>query len=676
MKKKFCKPAAACFCIAGMVFQGPSAAYGAWQTNGAQWQYRLEDTGELVKSAWHQTDGGWYRFDENGFMNTGWYLDADGSWYYLNPVSDGTKGKMAAGWHWIDGYCYYLTEKADEKHPLGAMYAGERTPDGYRVDKRGAWMDESGRAVYKPENRQAKQTTVKTGGSRSEKSTGSTITREKGGDKISAKQPDIKDEKQEDTGQSIQGQPIVTGQDTITAKEPDPGGKEERNQVNWQIHFTDSSDHQLRLAPSRSGTAEEGTDLTIYFQTKVIDAQNRIWKSLEKSPYIVTVTGPQNRIIYMEYEQAGQAQKEDDPWKEEREHLEKYIETAKLKEVEFLGENPDDILDSRFFAAGKDSCDARIKSAASRIEPGDSGIFYIIGKNYVPEGSVLAEMYGDDMEYSNTVEDKVTLENDVYLLSRFWLHRKEPETGKEIIWSGGEKRHWQIGDVQERSLDGVMYRFRCIDQNYGDESDRSRQKALFLCDTVIPADTGSSYSYEKGEDGTYGYKFCPGPVVSFGRSGSYKYSHIRSWLKKCEENFEDAAEFPAGVNVAYEGSTKPGMGKDITGQGLIPSYLGSQTIKDRLFILSVDEAIKYGAWLWRFEGSEEENPQSQQTAFCKSYWLRTPHGDEGRNMVYVVDLISKNIRPEEVMPEENSGDEELNATGMTGVRPAFTVIQN
>ena len=45
-------------------------------------------------------------------------------------------------------------------------------------------------------------------------------------------------------------------------------------------------------------------------------------------------------------------------------------------------------------------------------------------------------------------------------------------------------------------------------------------------------------------------------------------------------------------------------------------------------------------------------------------------------MVYVVDLISKNIRPEEVMPEENSGDEELNATGMTGVRPAFTVIQN
>lgn len=44
-------------------------------------------------------------------MQTGWVL-LDGAWYYFNPNSDGKRG---------------------------IMYAGQRTPDGYYVDKNGVW---------------------------------------------------------------------------------------------------------------------------------------------------------------------------------------------------------------------------------------------------------------------------------------------------------------------------------------------------------------------------------------------------------------------------------------------------------------------------------------------------------------------------------------------------------
>lgn len=33
-------------------------------------------------------------------MRTGWFQDPDGSYYYLNSASDGTRGKMLTGWHW------------------------------------------------------------------------------------------------------------------------------------------------------------------------------------------------------------------------------------------------------------------------------------------------------------------------------------------------------------------------------------------------------------------------------------------------------------------------------------------------------------------------------------------------------------------------------------------------
>jgi len=42
-----------------------------------------------------------------GEMKTGW-TKIDGGWYYFNPISDGTKGAMKAGWVITDENSYYL----------------------------------------------------------------------------------------------------------------------------------------------------------------------------------------------------------------------------------------------------------------------------------------------------------------------------------------------------------------------------------------------------------------------------------------------------------------------------------------------------------------------------------------------------------------------------------------
>ena len=81
----------------------------------------------------------WFRFDENGYMMTGWYTDGNGDTYYLNPVSDNTLGRMVTGWYLIDGVYYYFNEEPDGTR--GKMYRNTRTPDGYLVDEDGKLVE-------------------------------------------------------------------------------------------------------------------------------------------------------------------------------------------------------------------------------------------------------------------------------------------------------------------------------------------------------------------------------------------------------------------------------------------------------------------------------------------------------------------------------------------------------
>lgn len=78
----------------------------------------------------------WFRFDENGFMVTGWFIDMqDQNTYYLNPVSDGTCGRMLTGWAMIDGGEYYFNPNSDGF--MGRMLRNENTGDGHFVGANG-----------------------------------------------------------------------------------------------------------------------------------------------------------------------------------------------------------------------------------------------------------------------------------------------------------------------------------------------------------------------------------------------------------------------------------------------------------------------------------------------------------------------------------------------------------
>ena len=115
-----------------------SRAKSAWVYILENW-YLLNDREEMV-TGWANVDGRWYFMDGSGAMRSGWLKDASGEWYYLNPISDGTKGAMRVGWHQIDNKWYYFNTVSDGTQ--GRMLKSRRTPDGYFLKADGSW-DES-----------------------------------------------------------------------------------------------------------------------------------------------------------------------------------------------------------------------------------------------------------------------------------------------------------------------------------------------------------------------------------------------------------------------------------------------------------------------------------------------------------------------------------------------------
>lgn len=247
-------------------------------------------------------------------------------------------------------------------------------------------------------------------------------------------------------------------------------------------------------------------------------------------------------------------------------------------------------------------------------------------------------------------------------------------------WAGeAERIHWELGDLQQAEIDGQNMLFRCIDQNYSDHMENHGQTALFLCETVIPADYGSRYELREQEDGSHEYEFCPGPLVNFGQSSDYKHSNIQTWLEQAGDKIYLAKQVQIGTDMAFTGETPKGEYSSFDAVNLSSHPIGAQSLYGKLFLLSVEEAVKYKEFLWTFEGSQEENPETQLSSFSKGYWLRTPMGiGDGADMGYVygVDLEQGQIRPERIRPTEGTGDAELDATSPFGVRPAFAMPQD
>ena len=118
---------------------------GSWVQSGSRWWYKHAD-GSYTTNDWEKINGVWYRFDNSGWMQTGWVKD--GSWYYL----DGS-GAMKTGWLKDNGSWYYLQDSGAMKtgwmkvsgkwyyaYSSGALAINTATPDGYRVNYNGEWV--------------------------------------------------------------------------------------------------------------------------------------------------------------------------------------------------------------------------------------------------------------------------------------------------------------------------------------------------------------------------------------------------------------------------------------------------------------------------------------------------------------------------------------------------------
>lgn len=108
---------------------GPGASQAAgWQQDGNGWYYVKSD-GTRAASQWLELGGETYWFDSNAYMANGWRQFDNGAWYYFR-----SSGAMAKN-YWVETNGQYFYLGGD-----GVMLKDTVTPDGYRVDGNGVWV--------------------------------------------------------------------------------------------------------------------------------------------------------------------------------------------------------------------------------------------------------------------------------------------------------------------------------------------------------------------------------------------------------------------------------------------------------------------------------------------------------------------------------------------------------
>jgi len=112
--------------------KGVTPIDGTWADNKGTWTF-TDRNGTMYRNTWAyiknpyantaigQESADWFHFDENGHMQTGWFKDSNNDSFYLNPTSDGTRGRMMTGYNTIDGKKYYFEEASNGRR--GALIA-------------------------------------------------------------------------------------------------------------------------------------------------------------------------------------------------------------------------------------------------------------------------------------------------------------------------------------------------------------------------------------------------------------------------------------------------------------------------------------------------------------------------------------------------------------------------
>ena len=159
-----------------------------------------------------------------------------------------------------------------------------------------------------------------------------------------------------------------------------------------------------------------------------------------------------------------------------------------------------------------------------------------------------------------------------------------------------QDRLWYTGDVQERTIAGTTYTFSCIDPDYMDAA--KRRGALFLCDEIIGGDRAV---YDMADS-------------------SWSGSNLRLWLNTSMENGENIMDTTTTVRYSYTGATS---GYETALNRFTKAVVRSGDSVDKLFCLSLEEAVRYKDSLWKIHGADGNNYVNAGT-YTMGYWLRTP----------------------------------------------------
>lgn len=699
-----------------------------------QWQYEVN--GSMISNQWIKDNEEDYYIDSNGFLKSGWLQPDTGTWYFLNPVHDGTYGKVLKGWQWIDGFCYFFQND-------GKMLSDTITPDGYQVNSNGAWskdgqpqnVPDKGIITIKPESLPKVKPSGgggSGGGSSSGGSGGSgsrpqntvyTYTichididtkfvlhvmtaQGKKNEIISISHPDyekyvICQDQKTEFELSVNNQVInIFYKKQIDESPSDPA------RVIWTVQFVEEGSTTKEIFKSQEGISEEGKELLIDFPELILK-NGTYYQSLVKSPYRIFLHGSGIQKYYIEYSKS-EAPEEPDPDAPATERLNNWLELSRLADEDLTG---NESMEGQLITNTIEDSNQRLENLLSMAEDTDRHEVYLIAKNHTPSAFVLGQLPNIG-SISEMIMDSFSIEEEKYIIlkvgfecsfeadscSHYFEVNNEIEAGcltngvesvnckkcgyeaTVIVPAVGHKdadhddmcdvcyetitdnetpeaAHYELGDMQARQIGNKIYLFRCIDEDYEDSLNNKQKTALFLCEQVIRADIDSTSENHK--------------TLSFGGNNNYKNSAVRNWLKKnaIDSLFSTHTSY-IGLSLAYAGTTEEGSFEQFDERSLTAKNKPFQMIEDNIFVLSVEEAIKYREYLWQFDGADVNNPESQYSAYSKGYWLRTPQYTEADGQfaygagTYAVDLLDGNIHTVDV------------SNTSIGIRPVITMLQN
>ncbi len=474
----------------------------------------------------------------------------------------------------------------------------------------------------------------------------------------------------------------------------------EARKVDWNLYFVERGNHSNEIFKPQKGVTEEGRTLVIDFPETILGVDRCYYHSLVSSPWSLLVNGNGIQKYFIEFEKGEYLPEETDPDQEARDRLKRWLEIARNQDITLSGHEHSD---QQIITESMEESNKRLLSLMSMADGTERKEVYLIAKRHVPNTVIVNQTFQNVKNISELIMDEFTIAYEKYTVLRvgfekvYWesacshdyqvidkVNATCTENGHETIKCQKCRKeenvilpaaghvdtdhdgtcdicykpvreepgaiHYSIGDVQARTMGNKVYLFRCIDEDYEDAIGNSQRTALFLCDSIIRSDVNGTSK-----------------KLTFGFNNNYKYSNVREWL--LDQAVDDFIhETYIGVTRSYIGTTERGTYEQLNDNSLVTGKEMFQLLQDKVFILSVDEGLKYRNFLWKFNGSKVNNPESQVSAYSRGYYLRTPQ-DGGMDDfwygdgIYAVSLADGNIQPVSV-----------NETSI-GIRPAMALPQ-